>query len=144
MPNGVKTFLVILTIPLILAISHDVYLNFFSDSNKLEKIQRLDVDPNKFKMSELGWVWITYSKNTYELARNSISKNNWQDFIAPALKMKTITISVAPIIAGLIFTIFTWMLGIWPFAHLNRFKKTKNQPSIYSKPKSEKIKYNRK
>lgn len=144
MPNGVKIFLVILSIPLILSISHDIYINFFTNQDKLEKIQRLDVNPDMFDMTDLGWVWIEYSKDTYNLARESISADNWRKFIAPTLKMKTIIISMAPLIIGIIFTIFTWMLGIWPFAYLNRFKSKNISPTIYSKETYQKTEYKRK
>lgn len=143
MSGGVKTFLFILIIPLLLAVSHDVYLNYLSNSDKIEQIASMSVSPDEFQMTELGWVWLEYSEESYALVKESVSEKTWAKYIGPTLNMKTIIVSAAPIPIGLFLTLFAWVLGIWPFAHVHKPKK-KVAPTVYTNEKTKKVKYGRK
>lgn len=147
MPASAKSFLLILAIPLILAISHDVYLNFFSTQDKINDVTSLNIDAEKFQMTPLGWVWMEYSQSTHDMVRDSVSPEQWRDIIVPILKTETIYVSLAPFAIGVVYILFAWMLGIWPFAHLQRFKsmsKKQSAPSVYATDKAKKMTYGRK
>ena len=146
--NGAAhTLLAILSIPFILAVSHDVYLNFFSSPEKIEEVKSLNIDPDKFQMTPLGWVWTQYSQITHDMVRDSVSPEIWKNKIVPVLKSKTIVVSAVPLGVGIVYTFFAWLLGIWPFAHLQRFKRLtgkKDAPSVYATDKAKKATYGRK
>lgn len=145
MPSGVKLFLFILALPLIAAVSHDVYLNYFSSPEKIAEVKRMRIDADGFEMTALGWVWIEYSSGTYEMMRSNVSEETWKTTIVPLLKMKTIIVSVVPITTGVLITLLLWLFGLGPFKHLNRFKsfKSPEQATVYNK-KAKKAKYGRK
>jgi hypothetical protein len=145
MPSNVKLFLFILAMPFLAAVAHDVYLNNFSSPEKIAQVKRLNIDPDNFEMTDLGWVWLKYSPESYQVIREAVSSYNWKDYISPALSMSTIIISSIPLIFGLIVTILMWLFGIGPFKHLNRFKsfKAPEKASVYNQ-KTKKAQYGRK
>jgi len=147
MSNRVKSFLFILLIPFFFALGHDVYLNYFSDDTKIEKIKALEVEPKGFNTTDFGWVWVNYSKESFDLTRNNVSTETWRNVVSPLLKMKTMLVGAIPYFIGLVYLLLAWIIGIWPFAHLNRFKsfggsKGKSK-GVYKNAKASRTKYKR-
>lgn len=143
MHGGVKTFILIITIPLILAVSHDIYFNYFSSSEKMNQVSSMNVDPDKFEMSELGWVWLEYSKDSHNMLKDSVSDETWAKYIRPLMNMKTIIVAAAPIPVVFFLLLSAWVIGIWPFAHVHKAKKPKLD-TVYTNAKTKKQSYNRK
>lgn len=146
LPPAARNILLIFAIPLIMAVSHDVYINYFSDSQKIGEIKRLQVDPNEFMMSDLGWVWREYSADTMQMARDMTDEAYWKENIDPILQQPTILVATIPLIASIIALIITFILGIWPFSRFGRQRRAdKAGYGVYKNAKgSKKITYSKK
>lgn len=134
-----RSLLLIASIPLILAISHDVYINYFSDSQKIREIKSLQINPHDFMMSDLGWVWQEYSANTMQTARDMTSETTWRANIDPILQEPTMLVALAPLGAGIVTLLFTFILGVWPFSRIGRARReSKTNYGVYKNARSKK------
>lgn len=142
MPQAAKTLLFISLLPLLLAVGHDIYLNYFSNVQKIEDVTNLEISPDSFMMSDLGWVWGNYSPGTLEMIQNSVSANIWSSHINPILQKTTIMVASAPFFAGIAFLVLTLVIGVWPFKRYskNSHKHSSNQ-GVYKNAKENKVKY---
>lgn len=132
LPPAARNLLLIFAIPLIIAVSHDVYINYFSDSQKIAEIKRLQVDPNEFMMSDLGWVWREYSADTMQMARDMTEEASWQANIDPILQKPTMLVALIPLGAAIVALLFTFIIGIWPFQRFGKSRKeNKTNYGIY-------------
>lgn len=146
MSGGGKTFLFILLLPFLAALGHDVYYSYLSDDDKIKKVERLQIDPKEFLPSDLGWLWHEHSPGTMQTARDSIEEDVWNKKINPVLQYPSMVIALMPFLIGVIFCIFSRILGVWPFSENmgSLSKKRKNSDSVYKHAKSKAMKYSRK
>ncbi len=146
MSGGGKIFLFILLLPFLAVLGHDVYYNYFSDDDKIKKVERLQIDTEAFEISDLGWIWNNYSPNTMEMSRDNIDPAIWKEKIDPTLQYPAIMIAIIPFGIGLIFCLIARVLGVWPFADkMSSFsRKGKDGDAVYNHAKSKAIKYSRK
>ena len=136
MPSTAKKILFILLIPFLLSLGHDVYINYFSDDQKIREIKNLRINTDKFMLSDLGWVWQEYSPSTLEMARDMTREDSWKTDIDPILAQPTLYVSIIPFIAGVIGLLVTFILGIWPFSRFgDQRKRDKAGYGIYKKAK---------
>lgn len=146
MSSSGKFFLFILLLPFLAAIGHDVYYSYFSDDEKIEQIEQMDIDPNAFKLSDLGWVWQTYHPGSLAQAKNEIAPEIWKEKIDPILQNYTFVVALAPFLMGSIFCLLARILGVWPFTQIgSRLMRNKNEDyAVYKHAKSKATKYTRK
>lgn len=146
MPSNVKLVLFILLIPFLMALAHDVHLNYMSTPEKMREFKSMRINPDEFQATALGWVWTQYSPGTYGMVRDTTAEEMWRGYIVPILKIDTIIVSIVPFALGVIITLLLWLFGVGPFKHLNRFKsfKAKKEYSVYANEKAKKTKYGRK
>ena len=93
MPDGAKTLLIILFIPFLFALGHDLYLNYFSDDEKVRELKALRIDPQEFLVSDTGWIWNEYSPNTMQTLRDTIEPATWTTKLDPVLQLPTMAVS---------------------------------------------------
>lgn len=142
MTGGVKTLLTILLLPLLASIGHDVYINYFSDSDKIKEIKRLQIDPDEFLVSDLGWIWQEYSPNTMKTARENIQTEVWKESVDPILQLPTMVVAFLPCFFGCVFLIFALVLGVWPFSRYGFTRKGKEEDfEVYKHAKANSLKY---
>lgn len=143
MSDGVKTLCIVLLIPFLLAAGHDIYTNYFSDQEKIEKVEKLDIEPEKFQFSDVGYLWVTYAPNSHDAARESIDEASWKSFIEPVLRTPTMIVAAAPaaVVYGLLLIL--WVFGLPPF---QRIKKAKGPADfdVYNRHGNKQMKYKRK
>ncbi len=147
MPDGAKTLLVILLIPFLAGLGHDVYFNYFSDDEKVREIKALRIDPEKFLVSDLGWVWNEYSPNTMETARTMMEPETWVSKLDPVLQLPTMIVGLIPWAITLIYISFAFLCGIWPCAGRNislGTKRKKDDFAVYKHAKTKAVKYKKK
>lgn len=136
MTTGQKTLLFILLIPALAALGHDIYINFFENSEKLAKIEALDIEPEKFQFSDMGYLWLTYAPESYELARENTTPSLWSPGLNMILSLPSIVIGAIPAAIFSVIMIFINLLRANPFkrgisaaGHPNR-ENSRNKGSI--------------
>lgn len=146
MSGGGKIFLFILLLPFLAVLGHDVYYSYFSNDDKIRQVERLNIDPNAFEMSDLGWIWNNYSPDTMEIARDGVEPDIWKEKVDPILQYPAMIVVIIPFAMGLIFCLFARILGVWPFADkMSSFsRKGKESDAVYKHAKSKALKYSRK
>ena len=145
MPQAAKILLFICALPFLAGLGHDVYLNYFSDDEKMREIKNLQVNPQDFMMSDLGWVWQRYSPNTMEMVRGMVEPKVWENKIDPILQEPTLLVTAAPIVAAIIALLVTFVLGVWPFTRIgHKRKESKTNFGVYKNAKGKKVSYKKK
>lgn len=147
MPDGAKTLLVLLLIPFLLGLGHDIYFNYFSDDEKIRAVKALRINPEEFLISDAGWVWNTYSPTTMETARDTIAPDTWASKIDPILQLPTMVVGLIPWAVVLLYLSFAWLVGIWPCeSRISLFNKRpkKDDYAVYKNAKAKAVKYNKK
>jgi len=111
----------------------------------MQQIKSLQIEPDKFIMSDLGWVWNEYAAENMKMARTMVEPEIWKDQVDPILQMPTIVASIVPAIAGIVFLIIAFILGVWPFSHYGRKRREKDDDfAVYRHAKSNATKYKKK
>jgi hypothetical protein len=145
MPSAAKQILFILLIPFLLAASHDIYLNYFSTSEKIREIKSLRVNTDEFMVSDLGWVWQAYGPSTMEMARDMTEESAWKVNVDPILQQPTLYVAVLPFLGGAVGLLVTFILGVWPFSRFGtQRKKDKAGYGVYKNAKGAKVNYKKK
>lgn len=145
MPTAAKTILIILLLPFLAGLGHDVYINYFSDNEKIKEIKRLQVDPEAFLPSDLGWVWGEYHPASMNMMRDMIEPEVWKEKLDPLLQKPTILVAIVPFAVGVVFLLLTFILGVWPFSRFGQMRKEKDVDyAVYKNAKENAKKYSRK
>jgi len=145
MPGAAKMLLFVLLLPFFAALGHDVYINYFSDDDKIKEFKKLQIDPEDFKISDLGWVWQHYSPDTLETAKDTVGADEWKEKYDPILQKPTMVVGLVPAAIGAGYLLIAFVLGIWPFI---RFAKQRQEDSanygVYKKAKTNAMKFTKK
>lgn len=140
-----KIFLFILLLPFLTAAGHDVYYSYWLDEDNKRQVERLNIDPDVFQMSDLGWIWDNYSPDTMQMTRDNVEAEIWKEKVDPVLQYPTMLVAIVPFIIGVIYCIFARLLGVWPFVKIpSRFTSKEDDYAIYKHAKSKSINYSRK
>ena len=124
MRGGIIFFCVLIALPALAALGHDVYLAYIDmEAGK----------PDPFKLSALGWIWTTYNMDSYQYARDFIDKQTWSHFMEPLLEKNALYVAGIPalVIYGLLIVLR--LLHLWPFNDAPAMfsgKKNKNEDSF--------------
>ena len=139
MSSSVKTFLILMFIPFLLAAGHDIYLNYFSDNEKILHARSVQINPENFLVSDLGWVLYHYIPKGMDIARDTTKPETWEEKIDPILRLPTMVIGLIPFIGSLIYSLLAFVLGIWPFSHAGQTRNEKESDfAVYKHAKETK------
>lgn len=145
--RGVHLFMIILLIPAILALGHDIYL-FTQNSSINEATQALQDQDEGIRsfFADTGFLWTEYSPNTYKATVESLDPEQWAK-VNKILAHKAVLVALA--FAGIFYALLLLLkiLGVWPFRRGESSgggRKSKGKDDILSRGKSEKFKYKRK
>lgn len=145
MTSGIRNFIFILILPFLAAVGHDVYFNYFADSEKARQIKNLQVNPEEFLVSDLGWIWQNYSPNTMQTARNMVEPDIWATQVDPILQLPSMVVGIIPFFLGCVFLLFAFILGVWPFSKFGQARREKEADfAVYKHAKSKPIKFSKK
>ncbi len=80
------------------ALGHDLYLAY-QDAEQ----SNIQFGDKPLQFSDIGWLWVQYSPDTYDWARRSISPDTWKRLIDPVLGQTALIVTCIPplIIMGL-------------------------------------------
>lgn len=146
MPDGAKTLLLILFIPFLLGLGHDIYFNYFSDEEKIKETKSLRVNPKEFSVSDAGWLWKEYSPASMKVVHDTMEPETWKKFINPILQLPTMVVGLIPWATTLAYLLFAQLAGFWPCANspvLFRRKTKTEKFTAYKKDKTKVTKYKR-
>ena len=108
MRGGILTVCFLFALPFFAAVGHDLYLAYGEqDMLTIE-------EPPKF--TDITWMLVTYSPETYDWIQNSTSVSTRKSIVVPLLRMKTAVAGALPLATLLIFLLITRLLGLWPFS----------------------------
>jgi len=145
MPNFVKITLFLFLLPFLCALSHDIYINYFSTPEKVKKIERLQINFQEFEPSDAGWVWQKYSTETFDMARTNTSTATWKHSINPILQLETMLVAIIPFACLCAIFLLCFLIGIWPFPRGFYARKRKdNGFSVYKGDQGSAVKFKRK
>jgi hypothetical protein len=117
------------------AIGHDAWIAY----NRPE----LGDIVHAFRLTDLGWVWMHYSKDSYDWARENFSEGFLNGFMDPVLSQKTVLLAALPLIVFLIVKAVTTVSSKMRMLAVmgSTGARGKDAPSLDKK--SERFKYKR-
>lgn len=106
--NAIKLLCFFLALPALACLAHDGYLYYLNT----ESGKNLP-----FQFSDLGWLWVAYSPESFAAAREWIDPGVWS-WINLALEQTGAFLFGG--IAALVYAALglCWLLGVWPFARI--------------------------
>lgn len=92
--RGIHFFLLIVTLPLLIALGHDLYLFYVAQEQGLSmdlvtKIYTEDRPARQFDFADIGFIWKHYSLESYNLMAESFEPSEWAG-IQEFLKIKAV------------------------------------------------------
>lgn len=144
--RGVHLFMIILLIPAIIALGHDIYL--FTQNSSVSKVtaavQDQDEGIGSF-FADAGFVWTEYHPESYKQTVEAMEPEQWAK-VNKILAHKAVLVALA--FAGIFYVLLFLLklLKVWPFREekVEKFGKGKTVDDILGKGKGKKMKYKRK
>ncbi len=87
--RSVNFFLFLFALLPLAALGHDGYIAYLHPE--------LGEPWKAFRFSDLGWIWLTYSKDTFDLVKETVDPRSWSAFIDPVLILPTVLVAAAPL-----------------------------------------------
>ncbi len=144
MSGGAKLFIFILFLPFFAAVGYDTYLAYFSSEERMNKVENLNIDPDAFRVTDLGWVWLKNSTGSFNWAREMMPMDTWTRYIDPLLQAPTMLVALIPGVTGILFMMITFVLGIGSFRQYSTKNKQQAEYSVYENAKTNKMKFSKK
>lgn len=88
--RSVNFFLFLFALLPLTALGHDGYIAYLHPE--------LGEPWEAFRFSDLGWIWLTYSKDTFDLVKETIDPGSWSAFVDPVLILPTVLVASVPLI----------------------------------------------
>lgn len=147
MSGTVKLWCFILLLPFFAAIGHDFYVNYLSDPEKKARLEALDIDPQAYQVSDLGYLATNYAPGLYNDVRGALGEANWKEYGDPVLRQFTFVAALIPAALFYIYLILARLFGLPPYQGW-RFGKMKPDKGPYGGAlkdfdREEKFKYKR-
>ena len=133
----------VLALPALAVLGHDIYLAY--NNTELEITER-------FWLSDVGWLWVKYSPDTYNWAVENTDAVIWNGIIDPLLQQSALWVAGAPFALFLAVMLLLKIFGMGPYegqgmlrlTALARVKKTKGDYTFSGGASKKKMKYKRK
>lgn len=77
----------VLSLPAIGALGFDLWLAYGETMNFNKPLE----------LSSVGWLWVKYAEENYNVMRDSIDPATWSGFIKPILSQKLVTVALLPV-----------------------------------------------
>ena len=84
----------ILALPPLAALGHDGYMAY--------KHPELGPPLEAFRLSDTGWLWANYSRDTFDWAKDNISEDVWHALLDPVLSQTAAVLAALPLAIFLI------------------------------------------
>lgn len=77
----------VLCLPAIAALGFDLWLAYGENMDFSKPLE----------LSSVGWLWVKYAEDNYNVIRDSIDPATWTGFIKPILSQKLLTVALLPV-----------------------------------------------
>lgn len=77
----------LLCLPAIAALGFDLWLAYGENMDFSKPLE----------LSSVGWLWVKYAEDNYNVIRDSIDPSTWTGFVKPILSQKLVTIALLPV-----------------------------------------------
>lgn len=105
----------------------------------------MQIDPDDFKISDLGWIWKEYHEDSMEMVHDNVENQAWDEKVNPILQLPTMVVASVPFFLGCIYYLLAFFLGVWPFSRHGMMRSTPSDDfAVYKHAKSKSIKYSKK
>ncbi|MEM6810848.1 MAG: hypothetical protein AAF549_00090 [Pseudomonadota bacterium] len=121
-----KFFLVLLFIPFLASVGHDIYLNYLASDEQRRDFKSFQVRMQDFKASDLGWVWREYSPNSFNGMRDSMNIDTWQTYVDPVLRNPTMLVAATPFVLGAVLS-FVYSFLFTPISMSSSVARNRDQ-----------------
>jgi hypothetical protein len=143
MSQSIKLACFLLLLPFFAAIGHDIYVNYYGDPDKAaetsQQLENLQLDPETYQASDLGYLLVNYTPGLYDGAKASVGDENWVRFVDPVLQQYTFAIALVPAVLFYLYLLIARVTHLPPFKDAgSSFSKA---PPVTQKDKS--LKYKR-
>lgn len=105
--SGVRFLCIFLALPFLAALGHDGYVYYDSVYQKGENLP--------LQLSDIGYIWKTYSPGTLELVKQSVLEETWKGWIVPFLELPSLVVAGGLAAVGYAILTILWLFGVWPF-----------------------------
>ncbi len=134
MNDGVRVWIFLLLLPFLAAIGHDLYASYYAPEEiRTRVVEHYDIDPGAYKISDAGYLLVTYAPETFETLRASVGPERWMKWVDPILRLYTFVVALIPLAVFLTWLLISRILDVWPFMGNNVRGAHKRTPSA---PKS--------
>ena len=73
-------------------LAHDLYLAY----QEAER-SRVEFGSKPINFSDIGWLWVQYSPDTYDWARRSVDADIWKNIVDPLSQQTALILAVVPV-----------------------------------------------
>lgn len=116
MNDGVKVWIFLLLLPFLAAIGHDLYASYYAaEEERTKLVEYYDIDPGAFKISDAGYLLVTYAPDAYNTLRESVGPERWMKWVDPILRLYSFVVALIPLAVFLTWLLISRILDIWPF-----------------------------
>lgn len=77
----------LLCLPAIAALGFDLWLAYGENMDFSKPLE----------LSSVGWLWVRYAEDNYNVIRQSMDPGTWATFIKPILSQKLVTVALLPV-----------------------------------------------
>lgn len=144
--RGVHFFMLLVLVPAILALGHDIFL--FTQNGSVNELTTTIQDQDegvRTLFSDLGFVWTEYHPESYKQTVEALEPEQWAK-INKVLAHKAVLVGLA--FAGMFYVLLfiLKLFGAWPFRGTQgeRIAANKSVDDILKKGSGKKMKYKRK
>lgn len=116
MDGNAKIWLVILLLPFLAAIGYDFNANYLSTPEQKAKLEALQIDPEAYHISDLGYILLNETPDTYQMLRDTTTPETWDSWIDPVLQTYTFVVALVPFAIFCIWLLIARIFSLWPFA----------------------------
>jgi len=142
--RGVTLICILLALPVLAVLGHDVYYAINKSEIGLDNTFQQAQD----RFSALGWLWVKYAPQFYDLVRTSVDQDIWIKYVTPVLRQKAILVTAVPALTVYALLGVLKFFGLYPFAGNGIINIARRKKSSYAvdplSPKGKAMKYRRK
>lgn len=129
MRSGFFMLCFLLALPAFAALGHDGWKLY----QHYEEKKEIKVD-----FSDVGYLWETYSKDTYDMARAEVKPETWTALVAPVLSQTSALVGLFPAALTFVMAIILKLFNKGPFGDTVRVAKGQKKGSFEYKGLEEK------
>lgn len=94
-----------LSLPAMAALGFDLYLIYGKEMDFSKPLE----------LTSVGWLWVKYAQDNYNLMRQTIEPGTWNSLIGPVLTQKTVVVALLPVYIAIPVVLVMKIFGLGGF-----------------------------